>query len=355
MSQPARVHSIFMLKRLRASLATFAKIASVSLEEAATEIQRTLQWLREDRYQHWKEQVRACNDEYVRAKLTLKRKEILDRALSGSRGSCVDERKALKLAERRLQEAEHKLRRVISWSQQIEKELSDYRGAVQGLGHAIDVEIPNARARLDSMVGSLEAYIALAPPEMPRAEEEKAAVGVAPPMGAPPMTDRPSLFLSDVQERAKTLRDATPSQQIRRQTPLGADMPDWVANLTFSETLRTAIVDSPCEKSHARPDDKIVLAQSAGEPDMAYLERTEGADGDSGWYIGVGEDTESSGYVATRIANLCQARPALTDILSLPEGSLVLLDIRDGSEMVLDPDNTVLWRSPQRNDEAPEQ
>lgn len=350
MSQPARVHSIFMLKRLRASLATFAKIASLSLEEAATEIQRTLQWLREDRYQHWKQQVRACNDEYVRAKLTLKRKEILDRALSGSRGSCVDERKALKRAERRLQEAEHKLRRVASWSQQIEKELSDYRGAVQGLVHAIDVAIPNARARLDHMVGSLEAYVALAPPEMPRAEEEKATVAVA-----PPMTDRPSPLLSNVQEQVTTLRSATPSQQIRRQTPLGPDMPDWVAGLALSETLRAAIVDSPGEKSHARPDDRIVVAQSSSGPDMAYLERTEGADGDSGWYIGAGPGTGSSEYVATRIATVWEARPDLTDVLSLPEGSLVLLDIRGGAEMVLDRDNKVLWRSPPQTDEAPQQ
>jgi soluble cytochrome b562 len=166
MSQEARINSVAVLRQLRASLNTFAEIAAVALDETSAGIQHTRQWLMEDRYRHWKTQVQARTDQYVQAKLTLKRKQIFDRALAGSPGSCIDEKKALRRAEERLQEAEHKFSRVKSWTLQIDKEMSDYRKGVQGLVQAVEVEIPNARAKLDKMIESLEAYLALAPPEM---------------------------------------------------------------------------------------------------------------------------------------------------------------------------------------------
>ena len=169
MSQEARVSSILVLQQLRASLATFAETASMALEEASTDIQRTRRWLAEDRYRHWRTQVQVRAERFTRAKLALKQREVFDRTLSGTPSSCVAERKALKVAEEQLREAEHKLSRVKAWSQQIEKELSDYRGAVQRLASAIEVEIPNARAKLDKMIDSLEAYLALAPRRCPRA------------------------------------------------------------------------------------------------------------------------------------------------------------------------------------------
>ena len=173
MSQEARISSVLVLKQLRASLGTFAETAVTALEEASTEIQHTRQWLQDDRYRHWKAQVQTRTERFAQAKIALKQKEVFDRTLGGTPSSCVDERKALKRAEERLREAEYKLSRVKAWSQRIEKELSDYRGATQRLISAIEVDIPNARARLDNMINALEAYLALAPPEMPRDATEK--------------------------------------------------------------------------------------------------------------------------------------------------------------------------------------
>ena len=173
MSQEARISSILVLKELRTSLATFAGTASMALEEAGANIQHTRQWLAEDRYRHWKRQVQVCSERLSRAHIALKQKEVFDRTLAGTPSSCVDERKALKLAQEQFREAEHKLGRVRAWSQQIEKELSNYRGAVHRLVSAIEVDIPNARARLDKMIDALEAYLTLAPPEMPQGTDER--------------------------------------------------------------------------------------------------------------------------------------------------------------------------------------
>jgi chromosome segregation ATPase len=174
MGQEARVSSILVLKELRAALGTFAEAAAQALEEASTEIQRARQWLLEERYRYWKTQVQARTERFARAKIALKQKQVFDRTLGGTPTSCVDEKKALKIAEARLREAEHKFSRVQAWSVRIEKEMSDYRGATQRLISAIEEDIPNARAKLDNMIEALEAYVALAPPEMPRSAPEKA-------------------------------------------------------------------------------------------------------------------------------------------------------------------------------------
>jgi hypothetical protein len=172
MDQQAKINSVVTLKELRSSLAKFAETASVALDEVTSEIQRTLTWLNEDRRRHWTNQVRLRQERYVQAKLALKRKGIFDLALAGVRSSAIDEKKALAIAERQLREAERRLARTRSWILRIEKELSDYRAATQGLGAAIDMDIPNARARLEKMVESLESYIALAPPDTIRDSNE---------------------------------------------------------------------------------------------------------------------------------------------------------------------------------------
>ena len=189
MSQQARVDSFSLLRQFRASLATFASVAAVALDEASTDIQRTLLWLREDRNRYWKAQVQTRTQQYTRAKLALKQREVLDRAVAGTHSSCVEERRAVKIAEKRLREAEEKFKLVRIYSNQIEKESLDYKGTIHGLVNAIEAEIPNACASLDRMVDSLEQYVALAPPEMPLGPREGAEGGVLSPLDVPPMED----------------------------------------------------------------------------------------------------------------------------------------------------------------------
>ena len=211
MSQDARITSILVLKELRAALGTFATTAAQALEEATTEIQRARQWLQEDRYRHWKTQVQTRTERFARAKIALKQKQVFDRTLGGTPTSCVDERKALKSAEARLREAEHKFRRVQAWSLRIEKEMSDYRGATQRLLSAIEVDIPNARARLDSMIDALEAYLALAPPEMPRSAPERTEAEVvrSGEVSAPGSTEDRSPGPQSPPEGIEALRETT--------------------------------------------------------------------------------------------------------------------------------------------------
>ncbi len=166
MADYAKVNSIEALKGFRASLTLFANAVNKALDEAQAEIERTLAWLSHDRYAYWKNRVHVYSEKHTEAKLALKRRKIFDRTLQGTPSSCVDERKALKIAEQCLREAEKKYARVRSWISELDKEESNYKALVQKLRDAVHVEIPKARASLDRMIDSLEAYVALAPPEM---------------------------------------------------------------------------------------------------------------------------------------------------------------------------------------------
>jgi len=163
--QHARVDSIAALREFRAGLVMFMEAASLALDEMDSEMQRILLWLRDDQYKFWRKQLQVRTDEHTQARLALKRRQIFDRALAGSVSSCVDERKALKKAEQRLQEATFRFKRVGRYIQQIEKAQSDYKGLVKGLVGDLDVNLPNARARLDRMATALEKYVALLPPD----------------------------------------------------------------------------------------------------------------------------------------------------------------------------------------------
>jgi len=183
MGNIARVDSIAALKRFRASLCQFAHTAALALEEVDMDIQRTHTWLQQDRDRHWKSKVRDRSDAYTRARQALSQRQIFERSVQGVPSSCVDERKALQVAEQMLREAQRKSLRVRSWIQQMERELNDYKGRIKGLAGAVQVEIPNALACLDRMVDSLEAYVALAPPDAPKATELATKEGV---LGPPP-------------------------------------------------------------------------------------------------------------------------------------------------------------------------
>lgn len=189
MSQQARVDSFSALRQFRASLTTFASVAAVALDEASTDIQRTLLWLREDRHRYWKEQVQTRSQQYTQAKLALKQREVLDRAIAGTHSSCVEERRALQIAERRLRRAEDAFRLVRIYANQIDKESLDYRGSIHGLVNAIEAQIPNACASLDRMVDSLEKYVAIAPPETPGAPSEGIESTVLQPIDMPSAED----------------------------------------------------------------------------------------------------------------------------------------------------------------------
>lgn len=341
MSQYARVSSVAQLRELRASLAKFSATAAAALDEVATDIQRTLVWLTDDRKRYWKTQVRLCTEKFVQAKSVLNRKQIFDRALAGATTSCIDEKKALKLAGDRLAEAQRKLARTHSWIQRIEKDLSDYKAAVAGLTSAIDSDIPNARAALDKMIDSLEAYVSLAPPETPA---ELAAQELNKPLR--PVHEMPT----DLEEFIETLRRMTPAEQIRRDTPPAPSPVQWISEIALSDAMSQVARTNPTRQTAPDGSEKILVARLEETPEAFYLERAVETEGDSGWYLGPADGTGSHSYVAVCVTDLIEACPSVEDVLGLPAGTLILVDSQKSTEALVDSDNSVLWQRAEENE-----
>lgn len=165
MYEQANVQSLTALKQLRAALIQFSETAVLILEEANSDVHHTRTWLQNDAFSHWKKRAFLCQEEYVRAKVALSGRLAYERSVQGVPSSCVDERKALRKAEEQLEFTRKKLAAVKAWLPQLDKVHSEYRSRTQALNTLLTMDLPKAWARLDKMSESLEAYVALTPPE----------------------------------------------------------------------------------------------------------------------------------------------------------------------------------------------
>lgn len=158
MGEFARVESIDALKDFRIALCKFTDTIKIALGEADAEIQRVDIWLKQDQARYWKDQLRKRTELLHRAKMALKEKKLQKTPLGG-RYSCVDEEKAVAAAQRNFDEAEQKCKNVQRWIKQLDHEVFNYQGLVQGLDRAMDTDMPVALAQLDRILDSLDAYV----------------------------------------------------------------------------------------------------------------------------------------------------------------------------------------------------
>ena len=336
MSDRAWVESVEALKGFRAALCKFAEAVKVGLDEAEADVQRTHFWLKQDQYNHWKRQLQKRTERHAQAKSALSRKKMMKTPLGG-RYSCVEEEKALAAAKRQLEEAREKLANVRRWQRLLDEESFTYQGVTQGMRAAIELDVPNALAQLDNMITALEAYAGVPTPGEQRSEAieaEAERIGAA--AGAASMA-RPTAPPEETTADAyRALRGRTPSQTIRDEMPITTAAVEWGLSEGFEAAARETLAGLEPASTPLAAEAKIVVARGIERYQRIYLERAArlGA-GDSGWYIGPGEDVEVSGYDAVRIADLLGRLPALEAVLELPAGYLVVLK-EAGVEAVLD-------------------
>jgi hypothetical protein len=155
----AHVDSIEALKHLRAALWKFVEKANQSLTEAEGDLQRTLNWLEHDGRTFWQGQIKRRTLDLNKAKESLRSKTAVTRR-DGTKPSAVEERNAVARAQQRLQNAEAKLEKVKQYAKLLQREALTYRGQMQRMANAVQVEIPAAVAHLDALMASLADYTA---------------------------------------------------------------------------------------------------------------------------------------------------------------------------------------------------
>jgi hypothetical protein len=183
----AKVESLDAIKNFKRQLLKFAEIATAALGDAEGEMHRTLIWLETEARTYWQHQLRSRYEAVVKAKEAVRMKKLYKDA-TGSRQSAVDEERALAKAQQRLEEAETKAANVKRHAARLTKEIQLYRGGVQRLATSVQVDVPTAGDKLKTLLGVLEAYVAMGP-----AIVESTAGEVAAP-------DVPSMTRADVEE-----------------------------------------------------------------------------------------------------------------------------------------------------------
>ena len=168
----ANVRSIDSIDRFRVKLVEFIDAGRGALSEAESDIEKTIGWLDRDRGPHWIRQIRKRQELVSRAKSELYRKQTQASA-KDSRPSVVDEKRALRRAIERLEEAHRRQQATKRWTRALERELALYKGNVSSFSAVLDRELPHAVGLLKKMTENLEQYLALSPPDLSRLLEAR--------------------------------------------------------------------------------------------------------------------------------------------------------------------------------------
>jgi succinate dehydrogenase/fumarate reductase flavoprotein subunit len=158
MAKGARVESIDVIKHFRSALVKFQESANAALTDAESEMHQAHTWLDTEQRQHWQREIRKCQELVMRCKEAVRMKKLFKDS-TGSKQSAIDEEKALKVAERKLQEAEQKSANVKRHLLKLPKEVQTYKGLTQRFATSVQQDIPLALARLGEMVAQLDAYV----------------------------------------------------------------------------------------------------------------------------------------------------------------------------------------------------
>ena len=313
MPEGARLDSVSTLLDLKIALWKFQEAANVGLADAEAELGRMLMWVQNEQSSHWKSQIRIRQELVVRAKEAVRMKKIFKDA-SGRQQSAVDEEKALRVAQTKLAEAEHKLAMVKRWSIQLQKESELYKAGVQRFATGVQSELPKAAAHLDGLAGNIENYLstqaASAIAESAEAGSASVSRGVetAPPQG--PTTYELKLLIASIPEHHR--------EAFTRIDGFGSEPPGeeliWVAEgVTTSESVR--IFRLPSQDS--KPGSWRVV------PDI--------------------EGATPASWVAIAADILQQIRPDFAELLLLPSGFSVNID-NSGVALIRDAKERPVWQ-----------
>src|SRR6266567_4534027 len=107
----------------RTVLVKFAEHVQVALGDAEGEMARVLVQLETELPTYWSGQVRKRHEAVEKCKDAVRQKKLF-KSPSGSTQSAVEEEKALRMAQKRYEEAEEKLKNVRRYTPRLQKEIS---------------------------------------------------------------------------------------------------------------------------------------------------------------------------------------------------------------------------------------
>lgn len=157
MSTQADVKSIDSLAYVKAAIASYAHETGQAIAEVELEGRRAVDYITVDRAAYWKAELRRCNDLVNQAIKDLEHCRAFKK-VGDNQPSCIEEKKNLEKARKKLATAEQKAEAVRRWTPVV---LQQFRETCVRLVHfreVVDVDCPKAMARIERMLKSLDSY-----------------------------------------------------------------------------------------------------------------------------------------------------------------------------------------------------
>lgn len=164
MGEQAKVSDITVIERFRASYTIAAEAFGLALQDAESDVERTILWLDSEIGPYWQSQLRRAQEHVVVCKSALFRKQEI-KATPEARPSVVTERKALERAKARLALCERKLDMIRRWRVELPRQAIVFKGALSPMGTLLDRDSPRVLAMLRRMTEHLEEYLRSTPEE----------------------------------------------------------------------------------------------------------------------------------------------------------------------------------------------
>jgi hypothetical protein len=159
----ANVQSVSAISEFRSALCTFIVEARQALAAMEMEARRALEYITVDQAQAWNTEVRRGREKVQQCKLEIHNVRTFKR-IANYTPSCIDEKKALAKAERRLQVAEIKVEAVRHWGRLAEQAFREFQARLAQFISILDGELPKGVASLERMMASLDHYFAVEAP-----------------------------------------------------------------------------------------------------------------------------------------------------------------------------------------------
>jgi hypothetical protein len=174
----AKLTSIEAVRAVAVALEKFGEAVMAALTDLDIEKRRAGDYIRIDRRKFWAAEVHRGWDRLAEAKAWLEQRQTLGK-VAGHEPSCIEEKRAVQAAKRRLEIAREKTDRVRKWSQTLNRAEADYEGSLGQLTRWLEAELPVALAQLERIAQTLERYLAIESPlpEVELADEAARADG----------------------------------------------------------------------------------------------------------------------------------------------------------------------------------
>jgi hypothetical protein len=165
MSKSANVLSVQTLRDFKLAMITFAEDARNSLSGSDMELRRMRDWLERDQLGYWQSQIKRRQEDLMQARADLHKRKISQQGSDAV--SDAEQKEALRDATRRLREAEEKVAQIKRLIPFLHHAIDEFHSHSQPLGDHLSGGFEKSLFTLEKMVGSLEAYLALAAPTAP--------------------------------------------------------------------------------------------------------------------------------------------------------------------------------------------